>query len=699
MKRATRKISLPTAGAAAAITAAIAVPLLVFGGTAASAADNRLEPFRSCDDFVRGARQTALETFERQVKGGAMPMTATTLQATGGAEDSAARSSAAPAGAQAADSSTTNVQEAGVDEPDLVKSDGQRVFAIAKGRVYAIDASGTTPRIAGSIALPGGVYSQDLLLSGDRLVVIGTTGGRIEPAVDVAPGISPPIGGEGTTFVDLDVSDPSNLRVRETLKVDGTYRSARMVGATARVVLTSQPLAHIGMSATSAESLRAAIDATNVDSWVPHYTLADAQGSVRAQGQAVQCTAISRPTTSTTIGMVDLLTLDLSKGIAPVDSDAVMAEASTVMASANRVYVALGRGEQRGNTWVESTDVHVFDATSPTQTDYRGSGSVDGSLINQFAMSEWDGKLRVATTISQPTVIVADAPASGTGSVVPGAGGDASPGPDATSARTVTAIEAPPATPVDEAPTSVTVGASAPVQEPQVESAVTVLELQGDRLTPIGRVAGIGKGERIFGVRFVGATGYVVTFRQTDPLFTIDLSNPVSPRIAGELKIPGYSSYLHPVDDHTLIGVGQNADDRGTVQGLQVGLFDVSDPANPRRTQVYTIPATSSEAEYDHHAFLWWSPTRTLVLPLSSGMVAFDNAGGGRYLPARPSAVALRVAADGIAPTGTVTTPGGSYDPIRRSLVIGQHLITISESGAQFSTLDGANSTDWLPFT
>lgn len=676
MKRATRKISLPTAGAAAAITAAIAVPLLVFGGTTATAADNRLEPFRSCDDFVRAARQSALETMTAQQKGGG-------IATTGALEDSAVSRAAAPGASQAAAFSTTNVQVAGVDEPDIVKSDGARVFAIAKGRVYAIDAAADTPRVAGSLALPDGVFAQELLLSGNRLVVIGTTGGGIEPAVDVAPGIAPPIGGDGTTFVDLDVSDPANLRIRETLKVDGGYQSARMVGATARVVLTSQPLARIGMSATNEADVRAAIDATNVDSWVPHYTIADAQGTVRAKGAAVQCSSISRPTRSSGLGMMNLLTLDLSQGITPVDSDAVMAQANTVMASADRVYVALGRGEQQGNRWVESTDVHVFDATSPTTTDYRGSGSVDGVLINQFAMSEWEGKLRVATTITQPIVVGDVTTGGGSDGVAPGTPGSG---------------DVAPAAPDDARATAAPKLSVAP-QEPATESAVTVLELQGDRLNPIGRVAGLGKGERIYAVRYIGPTGYVVTFRQTDPLYTVDLSNPTAPRVAGELKIPGYSAYLHPVDERTLIGVGQNADANGRVQGLQVGLFDVADPAKPKRTQVYTMPAASSEAEYDHHAFLWWPATRTVVLPLNSGMVAFDSAGGGRYVPSGPAAIALRVTAEGIAPSGTIKAPGEGYDPIRRSLVIGQHLVTISDSGAQFSTLDGATSTAWLPFT
>src|SRR5262249_36601897 len=138
------------------------------------------------------------------------------------------------------------------------------------------------------------------------------------------------------------------------------------------------------------------------------------------------------------------------------------------------------------------------------------------------------------------------------------------------------------------------------------QSSVYVLHQQGGTLGQMGHVDGLGTGERIYAVRFVGPVGYVVTFRQTDPLYTVDLRDPAHPKVIGELKINGYSAYLHPVGDNRLIGIGQEADANGRVQGTQLSLFDVSDPAQPKRLAQYHVQFGHSEAEFDPHAFLYW---------------------------------------------------------------------------------------------
>jgi hypothetical protein len=132
---------------------------------------------------------------------------------------------------------------------------------------------------------------------------------------------------------------------------------------------------------------------------------------------------------------------------------------------------------------------------------------------------------------------------------------------------------------------------------------VTVLRVGDAGLPTVGSVGGLGRTEMIRAVRFLGDVGYVVTFRQTDPLYTIDLSEPARPRVAGELKILGYSAYLHPVGDGLVLGIGQDADSRGSTKGLQLALYDVSDPAAPRRVDRVTLPGAWSDVEGDHHAF------------------------------------------------------------------------------------------------
>src|SRR5690606_23792016 len=148
------------------------------------------------------------------------------------------------------------------------------------------------------------------------------------------------------------------------------------------------------------------------------------------------------------------------------------------------------------------------------------------------------------------------------------------------------------------------------------ESSVTTLRLEDDALVEVGRVDGLGPTETIHAVRFIGDVGYVVTFRQTDPLYTVDLRDPSAPAVVGELKIPCFSAYLLPVGEGRLIGVGQHADDEGVTEGAQVSLFDVSDPADPRRTDTVTVPRSESPVQWDHRAFLHWPATGLTVVPV-----------------------------------------------------------------------------------
>ncbi|MBA2729868.1 MAG: beta-propeller domain-containing protein, partial [Euzebyaceae bacterium] len=268
------------------------------------------------------------------------------------------------------------------------------------------------------------------------------------------------------------------------------------------------------------------------------------------------------------------------------------------------------------------------------------SGRVRGHLLNQFSMSEHLGRLRVATTDGAPW----------------------------------------------------TSGGS--------QSFVTVLEARGGRLRQVGVVGGLGRGERIYSVRFLGDLGYVVTFRQTDPLYTIDLSDPGAPRVAGELKIRGYSAYLHPVDDDLLLGVGQDATVRGRTLGTQLSLFDVSDPAAPAKVAQTKLPGSNSEAEYDHRAFLYWPATRLAVVPVES--FSFDRATRRERHIAEARGFAIRGGA--IWNVGRIShAPAAARQAwnaqIRRSLVVSDTLVTVSERGLMVSDLATFAERSFVRFT
>ncbi|HWI70457.1 MAG TPA: beta-propeller domain-containing protein, partial [Baekduia sp.] len=459
------------------------------------------------------------------------------------------------ASSSAPEFSGTNVQEAGIDEPDLVKTDGKRVFVAVGGKLQVVDVTGDAPRLIGSLALDGGEAHQ-LLLRGTRLLVLSSSYGGGPIPVDAVAKFAPG-GASVTTLTEVDVTDPAAPKVARTMTLAGEYVDARLTGGTARVVVNSTPTP-VGAVPLDGAPLRTFVPATTIRSKIT--------GNTYRRG-VVPCDDVRRPDVFSGLGLLTVLTVDLDKGLYNVDRDAVMAGAQTVYGSDTSLYVASQKyvrglddaGDVPGSM---RTEIHRFDARDTGATTYAGSGTVPGFVVNAYALSEHDGALRVAST-DEPSWLPE--------------GGQSSP----------------------------------------AQSYVTVLSAGGGALTQVGQVGGLGQGQRIYGVRFAGTTGYVVTFRQVDPLYTLDLSTPSAPRVVGELEIPGYSAYLHPIAGGLLLGVGQEADAQGRVQGTQVSVFDVSDLAHPKRVQHLVFGSATSDAEFDPHAFLWWAPTKTAVLPLT----------------------------------------------------------------------------------
>jgi uncharacterized secreted protein with C-terminal beta-propeller domain len=281
-----------------------------------------------------------------------------------------------------------------------------------------------------------------------------------------------------------------------------------------------------------------------------------------------------------------------------------------------------------------TTEIHGFDISSPSATSYVGSGEVEGYILNQFALSEHEGKLRVATT---------DTPQWwGT--------------------------------------------------QPQGQSQSFVTVLDAGSLGEVGRVGGLGAGQQIYAVRFIGDVGYVVTFRRVGPLYTIDHSTPSKPRVAGELEIEGYSAYLHPVGKDLLLGVGQDAGSDGRVRGTQVSLFDVSDPAKPARVAARALSdGSSSDVEFDHRAFLWWGAKDLAVVPVS----AYGDGSRAPFL----GAIGFGVTRAAITERGRIQHPDAQVPAqVTRSMVVGNRLFTLSDRGLLASDLETLQPGPWLPF-
>lgn len=495
---------------------------------------------------------------------------------------SAPTSAAAPASGDASFSGTNN-QERGVDEPDLVKTDGTRIVTVVNGKLSVVPVTGGGSGAAAARQVTIGDATTnitDLLLVGDRALVFGTgySGGPTPMPGAVGKRIAidamPTMLDSAATVTEVDLSGTGAPRVGATLRIDGSYVTARLVDKTVRLVVRSEPRSLpfvTPQNSSGEERARKANEEVVLEStledWLPEYELFDAAGKSTAKGRLADCDRVEAPSEFAGFGSLSVLTFDATKPLTDGDAITVLAGGDTVYASDTNLYVStetwidpqIQNDGARLPVWEQSyaTSIHQFSIAGTARASYMASGEVPGHLLNQFSMSEHAGVLRVATTKGVPW------------------------GSTNTS-----------------------------------ESFVLALKRDGEKLTEVGRVGNLGKGERIYSVRFAGDTAYVVTFRQTDPFYTVDLSDPTKPKVLGELKITGYSGYLHPIADDLVIGVGQEASTQGRVQGTKVSLFDVQDLANPTELAKWTLPQSNSGAEWDHHAFLWWPATKTLVLPV-----------------------------------------------------------------------------------
>jgi uncharacterized secreted protein with C-terminal beta-propeller domain len=275
-----------------------------------------------------------------------------------------------------------------------------------------------------------------------------------------------------------------------------------------------------------------------------------------------------------------VLSLDMANAGAATKAVTVISRPGAIFASADALYVAVPHAQASFNGgWYDGREekelstIHKFAlGASALATDYRGSGIVKGRVLNQFAMDEKNGNVRIATTTGH-------------------------------------------------------------LPDPDTENTLSVLEDQGGNLGVIGTIDHIAKGEDIRSVRFDGDRGYMVTFKKTDPLYVFDLADPRAPKTLGELKIPGFSVYMHLMDPTHLLTIGYDAADQGNFAyftGVMLQVFDVANPADPKlaHKELIGTRGSSSEALADHLAFNYFAPKNLLALPMT---ICEGGDGNGNY--------------------------------------------------------------------
>ncbi len=475
----------------------------------------------------------------------------------------------------------TNNQISGVDEADMVKTDGFYIYQLTNNRLRVIRAFPLED--AGLVmekTFEENAYYYQMFLHDNYLVLLGNRWEAYQPEEpkgdenpdDSDPKADEPIGGRSMMWwgksyqriVVYDISDRTQMKKVKSLEVEGYGMAARKIDN--KIVLVTNKGGYWGMYRGFTEgSTDSSAGDVNLSDILPSYRVDDEKAKL------IDATSVKVIGIPNTTDMTTVTTFTLEEGF-KTEMEAIMVGAGTVTVTRENLYIA-------NQIWPQYNELTgMYDGTVVTEI-YKlnisngikllSSGKVNGYLINQFAMDEFDGKLRVATTTQKYKQN----------------------------------------------------------QEWETENHVFVLD---SNMKQVGHLDKIAIGETIYSVRFAQDRVYMVTFEQVDPFFVIDLSTN-QPKILGELKIPGFSNYLHPVEGNLVFGIGKDvkveSDGRLVTGALKISMFDVKDELNPTEVDNLMIGSeyTYSEALYDHKAVLFVKNKNLLAFTINDYNVTISS--------------------------------------------------------------------------
>ena len=547
------------------------------------------------------------------------------------------------------DYSKTNIQVEGVDEADIVKTDGEYIYIVSGGNLTIVKAyPPEEAKVVSKIILDGGITG--IFINGDKLAIFhneytvyplydgvelreSSSSAEEKPentTADEAPGVPEPITYEPpTTSIKVyDISDKENPVLTRDFSIDGNYFSSRMIGDYVYVVATMYTFF------TETDIALPRIQSNNETEVIPATDI-------------YYCNLSDSSYSFTTIVALNIQ----NDSQEPTHETIVLGGTSNIYVSQNNIYLTFTHYSWQEDETTKTT-IQRIKIEQQTIT-FEAAGEVPGHVLNQFSMDEHNGYFRIATTIYNY------------------------------SWRTF-------------------------AEEATSKNNVYVLDMN---LNVVGKLEDLAPGEQIYSARFMGDRCYVVTFRNIDPLFVIDLSDPTAPTVLGQLKVTGYSGYLHPYDENHIIGIGKETEydekqDFAWYQGVKISLFDVSDVSNPVELAKYEIGdrGTDSPILYDHKALLFDKEKNLLVIPVLVAEMDPSQYDGeipdwayGDYV--WQGAYVFDISLDGLELRGRITHMNdtdllkrgyyfGSYYSVQRSLYIDDVLYTISSMKVKMNNLE-----------
>lgn len=455
-------------------------------------------------------------------------------------------------GAKSADYSATNIQVEGVDEADIVKTDGKYVYVVAQKNLYIFE--NDNGRLEKQSETTLGDNLTEMFVNNNSVIVFGSNYGSYYG--------SSGLDRSTTTIYEVDATDVIDPKIVKEIDLQGYYNTSRMINDYVYLIGSASFYDYTGVTARE------------IDKYLPKYRY-NINNSGFSESKTAECNQISyfgeNVNSFTTI-------LGFKIGDSDITTKTILGDSSNVYMSTENIYFAsvvnIYEDEApdelySSNNLIDSKIAPIYRNIIGTNTDvfklsvdglninFASKGQVPGTILNQFSMDEYYDTFRIATTRNSWD----------------GWGDDS-------------------------------------------DNNLYVLD---SNMNKIGQIEGLGKTERIYSVRFIGDRVYMVTFRQTDPFYVIGLNDPTNPELLGELKIPGFSSYLHPISDNLILGVGKDADpENGITEGVKVAVFDVSDVSSPIEKGKLILGErwSNSQVLYDHKAFTFNPKTGLVVIPV-----------------------------------------------------------------------------------